>query len=163
MMKRFTRPLIIVSVVSLAFVLAGYLAFNYMTHGKGVPWEALRIVHHYGFGQGETLVLESDYFPTSPVIQNELKEMRLNEERVVRFHQKEDWRLSFAINGFRLRKLGDGFSIEQHMAFDTTGEVYTWVPTPFGDIKVPDDIVHRFLDCTPFDLRYEYRVERAGS
>jgi hypothetical protein len=52
-------------------------------------------LHHYCFGDGTDLVLESDYFPNSPVIQSELKKMRVGQDKVVRFYPKKigDYRM----------------------------------------------------------------------
>lgn len=66
--------------------------------------EGIAILQHYCFGDGTNMVLESDYFPNSPVIKSELKKMRIGEDKVISFNQNEDWRLSYALDPFHLVK-----------------------------------------------------------
>ena len=117
--------------------------------------EGLQVLTHYVFGDGEDMELNSSYIPKSPVIIKALKEMKVGETKVIGFNQKEDWRLSYAINGFKLTKKSDGFEIHQYIKFDTTGNVYTDVHTPLGDIRIYDDWVH-FKQCHPFNLSFRY-------
>lgn len=133
-----------------------YFVFDHMTDGKGVPQEGLIILMHYALGDGEDLVLESSYFPESPVIQKELSKMKVGDSKKVKLRQHEDWRLSYALNGFTLTKNEDGFSIFQHIVFDKTGKVYTNVRTPFGNIRIYDNDVHKVISCIPFDVHYRY-------
>ena len=66
--------------------------------------EASCILNHYGFGNGDTLILDTSYLKLSPIITKELVSMKVGETKIVRFTQKDDWRLSYAINGFTLIK-----------------------------------------------------------
>lgn len=135
--------------------LVSFISLNVITGWKGVPTEAISIVCHYMFGDGEDLVLKSNYLPTSKVINDNLSNMKVGESKRVGFKQDLDWRLSYAINGFTLTKTDKGFKIEQYIKFDTTGTVYTHINNPFFEFTIDDNIVH-FLDCTPFTVRYEY-------
>lgn len=120
-----------------------------------LPTEGIQVLSHYLFGKGEDLVLKSDYLPTSPVITKHLESMRVGETKRVSFRQKEDWRLSYAINGFNLTKTSDGFKIYQYIKFDDTGTVFTYINTPLGMVKIYDNWVH-FKKCKPFKLYYKY-------
>jgi hypothetical protein len=119
------------------------------------PKEAVEILSHYIFGKGEDLVLSSDYFPISPVIKKNLQSMKVGESRKISFNQKEDWRLSYAINGFTLTKTRKGFKIYQYIKFDSSGKVYTYINLFGKKIKVYDNWVHAF-NCTPYRLYYTY-------
>ena len=113
--------------------------------------EASQILRHYCFGDGSELHVKPDYIKTSPVIQQNLSKMKVGQKKVVRFHQREDWRLSFAINSFTIEKRKDKIIVNQWIKFDTTGKVKTWL----FFIPVSDNIVHTF-DCTPFMFRTEW-------
>jgi hypothetical protein len=92
---------------------------------KYIPTEGVRILYHYMFGDGSDLELNSDYIPQSTVIVSRLKKMNVGETRKISFKQSEDWRLSYAINGFSLTKTANGFNINQYIQFDRTGKIYT--------------------------------------
>ena len=115
--------------------------------------EASTILRHYCFGNGDTLYLQSDYIQTSPVVQRKLKKMKVGDKKIVGMHQWEDWRLSYAINGFEMKKQKHKVVIKQWIKFDGTGDVLTW----FGPIPLPDDIVHTFK-CTPFWVYHEFPI-----
>ena len=83
--------------------------------------------------------------------------MKVGEVRRVAFNQEDDYRLSYAVNGFHLKKTKDGFEIEQYIKFDTTGKVFTYVKLPFIKLKIYDNWVH-FVKCTPYTLRYKYSI-----
>jgi hypothetical protein len=117
--------------------------------------EASSILNHYCFGNGDTLFLEPSYFKISPVITKELKTMEINETRIVRFTQKDDWRLSYAINGFTLTKTKNKIIIKQYIKFDKTGKVYTDLNLGITKIRVFDGFVHTF-DCVPFLVYSEF-------
>jgi hypothetical protein len=118
--------------------------------------EGCAILQQYCFGDGTELVLESDYLPNSPVIQSELKNMRIGQVKVVRFYQKEDWRLSYALNPFHLLKTKNGFRIFQYIKFDEKGEVFTEINFKFFKFKVKDSWVN-LINPTPFMVVYHYR------
>lgn len=120
------------------------------------PVEGMQVLSHYMFGNGKDLVLKSDYLHKSPVILKRLKTMKVGETRRVAFKQSEDWRLSYAINGFILTKTSDGFRIYQYIKFDDTGKVYTYINTPAGKVKIYDSWVH-VKKCKPFKLYYIWK------
>ena len=123
---------------------------------KYIPTEGVRILYHYMFGDGSDLELNSDYIPQSTVIVSRLKKMKVGETRKISFKQSEDWRLSYAINGFLLTKTANGFNINQYIQFDRTGKVYTIINLYFFKFKFYDNWVH-VKNCTPFWVRYEYQ------
>lgn len=117
--------------------------------------EASSIVSHYCFGNGDTLVLDSTYLKESPVIVRELKKMKVGETKIVRFSQKDDWRLSYAINGFTLIKKKHKVIVKQYMVFDKTGKVYTDLNLGVAKIRIDDNFVHTF-NCTPYWVYSEF-------
>lgn len=132
-----------------------------ITTQLNVPVEGISILSHYMFGNGEDLVLKSNYIPNSPVIKKELKKMSVGETKKITFQQKEDWRLSYALNPFRLTKTKNGFEIYQYIKFDFSGKVFTYVNTPLGRIKIYDNWVH-IKKCKPFMVRYRYTTISTG-
>jgi len=119
--------------------------------GSFVFPEASQILKHYCFGNGEKLILQSDYIKNSPVVVKELKKIKVGEKKRVVFKQKEDWRLSYALNPFYIEKRKDKIIITQYIKFDSTNKVYTY----FGPFKISDNIVHVF-NCTPFKVYYQF-------
>jgi hypothetical protein len=117
--------------------------------------EASSILNHYCFGDGDTLNLDTSYLKISPVITKELETMRVGETKIVRFKQKDDWRLSYAINGFTLIKKKHKVIVKQYIEFDKTGKVYTDLNLGITKIRVDDGFVHTF-DCTPFWVYSEF-------
>ena len=118
--------------------------------------EGSAILQHYCFGDGTDLVLESDYLPNSPVIKSELKKMNIGEDKVIRFNQYKDWRLSYALNPFHLVKKTNGFEIYQYIKFDNKSVDVTEINFRLFKIKVKDSWVH-VLNPTPFMLDYQYK------
>lgn len=117
--------------------------------------EGIQVVTHYMFGNGSDLQLRSDHIPHSPVIRKRLASMRVGETVRVSFRQQDDWRLSYAINGFQLTKTKTGFRIYQRIEFDHSGKVFTDINTPIGDIRISDNWVH-VIDCKAFRLFYNH-------
>ena len=140
------KKLILVVLILASF----FVAFKYM------PTEGVKILHHYMFGDGSDLVLDSDYIPQSTLIVSRLKKMKVGETRKISFKQSEDWRLSYAINGFSLTKTENGFNINQYIQFDRSGKIYTIINLYFFKFKFYDNWVH-VKNCTPFWVRYEYQ------
>jgi hypothetical protein len=138
-------------IVSLIFFNVLFLIFYF----KITAPEGSAILQHYCFGDGTNMVLESDYFPNSPVIKAELKKMRIGEDKVIRFNQNEDWRLSYALNPFHLVKKTNGFKIYQYVKFDNKGVDVTEINFRLFKIKVKDSWVH-VLNPTPFMVVYQY-------
>ena len=100
--------------------------------------EGSAILQHYCFGDGNDLALESDYLPNSPVIKLELKKMRIGQDKVIRFNQNKDWRLSYALNPFHLIKTINGFKIYQYIKFDNKGLDVTEINFRLFRIKIKD-------------------------
>jgi len=100
-------------------------------------------------------MLDTSYLKVSPVITRELSTMKVGEKRIVRFKQKDDWRLSYAINGFTLIKQKDKVIVKQYIEFDKTGKIYTDLNLGITKIRVDDGFVHTF-DCTPFWVYSEF-------
>ena len=123
---------------------------------KYIPAEGVRILLHYMFGDGSDLKLDSDYIPQSNLIVSRLKKMKVGETRKISFKQSDDWRLSYAINGFLLTKTEKGFNINQYIQFDRSGKIYTIINLYFFKFKFYDNWVH-VKNCTPFWVRYEYQ------
>ena len=117
--------------------------------------EGIQVVTHYMFGNGSDLQLRSDHIPHSPVIRKWLASMKVGETVRVSFRQQDDWRLSYAINGFQLTKTKTGFRIYQRIECDHSGKVLTDINTPIGDIRVSDNWVH-VIDCKAFRLFYNH-------
>ena len=118
--------------------------------------EACTVLQHYFLGNGETLELKSDYFPKSPVIIEALQGMHVGQVKKVTFKQKQDWRLSYALNPFNIKKLKNGFDIYQYIKFDNKGEVYTYIDIEGFELKFKDNWVH-YLKTTPYNLTYQFR------
>lgn len=94
------------------------LLYNSMMYIGGMAYpEAADILEHYIYGQGKDLYLEPDYLKNSPVIVRHLREMRVGESRRVGLKQHEDWRLSYAVNGFTLTKKQHKAELSQLIVF----------------------------------------------
>ncbi len=124
--------------------------YTYLFYPEGV-----KVVSHYVFGRGEKYKLTSNYIPKSPVVIGQLNKMEVGQVKIVSFKQYEDWRLSYALNPFELKKMKYGFQINQYIKFDSTGNVYTIINLLGIKIKVYDNWVN-FLGTQPYDLTYEY-------
>ncbi len=123
--------------------------------GKIISPEGSAIVEHYCTGNGDTLFLDPSYIKNSPVIKKEIQGMKDGQEKKIVFSQKEDWRLSYALNPFRIKKEGDKYKIYQYIKFDKKGKVYTNLNLGFAKIKVSDNIVNAY-DCTPYVAYCEF-------
>ena len=138
------------------FILIWFSYFFYaIFYFKFTAPEGSAILQHYCFGDGTDLVLESDYLPNSPVIKSELKKMRIGQDKVIRFNQNKDWRLSYALNPFHLIKTINGFKIYQYIKFDNKGLDVTEINFRLFRIKVKDSWVH-IINPTPFMVVYKY-------
>ncbi len=93
------------------FIISFLLLLGLVPVQTDIPVEGIQVLYHYMYGNGEDLVLESDYLPHSPVIKRELGKMKVGQTKRITFHQKEDWRLSYALNPFHLKKTKNGFEI----------------------------------------------------
>jgi hypothetical protein len=141
----------IIVIVLLSFIIFTKKSFvlAMIIGGKFVAPEASQILCHYCFGNGDILYLKPDYFKKSPVVQEAIKNMKPGQDKIVWFHQADDWRLSYALNGFHIVKNKDHYLIYQRIVFDTSGKAYIMLNLGIIQIKVPDNIVHTF-NCEPF-------------
>lgn len=117
--------------------------------GKIVSPEGSDILEHYCSGKGDTLFLDPSYIKKSPVVIREIQGMKDGETKKVIFSQKEDWRLSYALNPFRIKKEGGKYKIFQYIKFAKSKKVYTELNLGFTKIRVNDNIVHCY-ECKPY-------------
>lgn len=117
--------------------------------GKIIFPEASAVLAHYCFGNGDTLHLSPDYLRRSPVFLRSIKGLKEGETRRIVFKQKEDWRLSYALNPFHVKKTKEGYLIFQYIEFASDKHTFTLLDLWFTTFKVQDNIVHVF-DCKPF-------------
>lgn len=89
-----TSLLTLKKIIVLGMILVGALIFP----------EASLALRHYCFGHGEKLIVESNYFEKSSIIQNHLKKMKIGDKKMVWVNRFDDFRLSSAINNFSLEK-----------------------------------------------------------
>ena len=82
--------------------------------------------------------------------------MRIGEDKVIRFNQNKDWRLSYALNPFHLIKTINGFKIYQYIKFDNKGLDVTEINFYLFKIKVKDSWVH-VINPNPFMVVYLYK------
>ena len=153
-MKKIALFLLFFSLVYLGVKTHGFqkdkvLVLGMIYGGKIVSPEGSQILDHYCFGDGDTLFLDPEYIKKSPVILKNIQGLKNGQRRKIRFHQKEDWRLSYALNPFFIEKRGEGYRIYQYIAFDKKGKDYTYLDLKVGKIKVQDGIVHTY-ECKPF-------------
>lgn len=145
------------AIFSLSFYLAVKSDFSFkkipvqvmILGGKIVSPEGSKILDHYCSGDGDTLFLENSYIKKSPVILREIKGMKEGQIKKVRFYQNEDWRLSYALNPFNIKKEKGKIKIYQLIKFDNKGKDYTDLNLGFTKIRVKDNIVHVYK-CKPY-------------
>jgi hypothetical protein len=104
--------------------------------------EASSILGHYMEGYGKDLFLKPDYIKKSPVIIEALKQMKVGEEKEIRYKQEQDWRLSYALNPFKIRKEQDKIRIYQKIVFKKDKGIYTNFDLFFIKIKLPDRLIY---------------------
>ncbi|MBK0401879.1 hypothetical protein I5M27_02715 [Adhaeribacter sp. BT258] len=130
-----------------------------MIVGKIIYPESANLLEHYLDGTGKNLYLEADYFRKSPVVRKNLNSMRVNETKEVRFKQHEDWRLSYALNPFYLKKGRKMIKIYQEIEFSTKKGVYTNLNFYFFKVRLPDRLVH-VLKPKPFMVYISWNVDQ---
>ncbi len=145
----------LIKFTGLLAILITFIIVFFVAYFKIKAPEASTILQHYCFGNGEDLELKSDYLPNSPVIIKNLNKMRIGQNKKITLYQHEDWRLSYALNPFKLVKKQNGFEIYQYIKFDKTGTVPTKIKISFIEFYVKDSWVH-ILKPIPFMLHYKY-------
>jgi hypothetical protein len=145
------RIIIIVGIIGLMTLCYKKLVVVAMiVGGFFVAPEASQILSHYCFGDGDTLYLDSSYLKKSPVVISAATGLKVGGKiNEVTLKQRKDWRLSYAINGFTLKRTKKGYVIQQWIEFDKTGTIPTNINIGVFELPVQDAIVHTF-DCTPF-------------
>lgn len=143
-----TSLLTLKKIIVLGMILVGALIFP----------EASLALRHYCFGHGEKLIVESNYFEKSSIIQNHLKKMKIGDKKMVSVNRFDDFRLSSAINNFSLEKKKNKVIIKQWMYIRRSNDIFTW----FGPIPVPitGNMVHTF-NCTPYLFYHEFTVSNS--
>lgn len=117
--------------------------------GKLVAPEASAVLAHYCFGNGDTLHLSPDYLRRSTVVLRSIRGLKEGEVRRIVFKQQDDWRLSYALNPFHVKKAGGAYVIFQQIVFASDKHTFTVLDLWLTKLIVPDNIVHVF-DCKPF-------------
>jgi hypothetical protein len=132
--------------------------YNSMIYIGGIAYpEAADILENYIYGKGENLYLEPDYLKESPVIARNLMQMHTGESRNIGLKQEEDWRLSYAVNGFTLRKKKEKAQLLQYIVFSKDKQIYTDLNFYLFEVRVPDGLVHA-LNPTPFTVYSEWEL-----
>lgn len=125
--------------------------------GRIVSPEGGQIVWHYLHGKGRDLWLDSDYLQTSPVIQRSINSLKLGQSRQFSLRQAEDWRLSYALNPFSLRRGEHEVPLWQRMEFSRSGRVKTILNYGLGKIELPDALIHA-LHPMPFTVYAKWKI-----
>ncbi len=123
--------------------------------GKFLYPEGAEILNHYINGNGSDLNLDPTYIQSSPVVVRHLQKMRIGETKVVRFSQREDWRLSYALNPFKLKKEKDRVLLWQEIEFLKSKHVYTELNFGVFKLKLQDGLIHS-LKPKKFVVRSEW-------
>ena len=111
------------------------------------------VLAHYCIGNGSVLNLPADYIKQSPVVIKHLNKMKTGERKRITAKQQEDYRITFALNPFVMEKQKHRVSITQHIQFDTTEKIFTYI----GPFRMSDNVLHVF-NCTPYMVRCEFEI-----
>jgi hypothetical protein len=128
---------------------------TFILGGKIVSPEGSSVLEHYISGKGGTLYLDSAYIKNSDVVKRAILDLKVGESKRVSFKQKEDWRLSYALNPFNVKRNEDGYEIYQWIEFDTTNKTYTYLNLGFFKLKVYDNLAHAYK-CKPFMVKCKF-------
>jgi len=134
--------------------------------GGAVYWqsapESSKVVWHYCYGDGSQLILDSSYIKESPVVKAAIQSLEDGKEKSVSFRQDEDYRLSLALNPFKIvMKNNGGFvhiKVSQRIEFDTgkgNKKVKTSMRLGRFHVMIRDGFVHA-LGCKPFEAVSEW-------
>jgi hypothetical protein len=126
--------------------------------GRIVSPEAGAIVWHYLYGKGD-LWLDNSYLQTSPVILKSWQSLKVGESKQFSLRrQSEDWRVSYALNPFSLRREAHEILLWQRMEFSANPRVRTTLNYGLGSVKLPDALIH-VLHPQPFMVYSKWRVD----
>jgi hypothetical protein len=125
--------------------------------GKFIFPEGSEMLDQYINGNGEDHYIDADYIKTSPVVEKHLANMRVGETRVVVFKQHEDWRLSYALNPFRIKKEKDKVKIWQEIVFLKRKDIYTDLNFGIFKIRLQDGLIHA-LNPKKYTIRAEWNT-----
>lgn len=141
--------------ITLIFIfLVRHLFVLYMIFcGRFLYPEASMVLAHYCIGNGSVLNLPADYIKQSPVVIKHLNKMKTGERKRITAKQQEDYRITFALNPFVMEKQKHRVSITQHIQFDTTEKIFTYI----GPFRMSDNVLHVF-NCTPYMVRCEFEI-----
>ena len=104
--------------------------------------EGAAIIDHYLHGGGRDLYLPADYIRHSPVVRRPLATLALGQTKVVTLQQQQDWRLSYALNPFRLRREKNRVVVFQWIVFDSRPAARTVLDLRLLRFTVPDGLIH---------------------
>lgn len=125
--------------------------------GRIVSPEGGQIVWHYLHGKGQDLWLDSDYLQTCPVIQRSWRSLKVGQHRQVGFVQAENWRLSYALNPFSLRRGEHDVLLWQRLEFSSNHRVSTKLNYGLGEVELPDALIHS-LHPVPFTVYAQWKI-----
>lgn len=114
--------------------------------------EAAQILKHYLHGDGSEKIISNSYIKTSPFIKRLIKEKGVGTHRIG-FKQHKDWRLSYALNPFRLQVKENGdVNIWQWIHFPTNKKIAVRLNILGRQLRVRDALIHR-LEPKAFMLK----------
>lgn len=111
--------------------------------------EGAAIIDHYLHGGGSDLYLPAGYIRRSPVVRQALATLALGQTKVVTLRQQQDWRLSYALNPFRIRRKKNQVVVFQWIVFDSRPAARTVLDLRLLRFTVPDGLIH-VLHPQPF-------------
>jgi hypothetical protein len=126
-----------------------------VTFGRLAYPEGSAILAHYLQGNGRPLTLPAGYLRNSPVVRRQLATLPVGQTQVVTLTQREDWRLSYALNPFRLRREAHRVLLYQWIVFESPPAARTVLNLGLVRFTVPDGLVH-VLHPRPFLAHCEW-------
>jgi len=127
--------------------------------------EASKLLYHYIYADGETLELSSAYFQQSEYIRRIIKKHGKGQYGPITLRQKDDWRLSLALNPYFININDNTVKIyHPRIAFaqSSNESVFTIVPLGKLKLKIYDNIISA-LKPTPFYVYAEWRSDTGST
>jgi hypothetical protein len=130
---------------------------NMIFFGSFIYPEASKILKHYIFGNGEDLIIESEYFYNSKVIKNVLDNKKNEILGPIKLNINDDPRIAYAINGFYIKNINQ-IEIYQEIKFAERNDkdIYTFFDILGNKLKIPDRLIRIFEEnggCKTFTVR----------